>query len=169
MNTITNLRTDQQPSLTGTVKWFDANRGFGFVVIDGCDTDFLLHQNILQGFGRSSIAEGSSVEFTYQATENGFKVTEIFAVAPPPSGTIEDPQAQPDIVFEERIAARVKWFDPGKGYGFVNAFGSTEDIFVGIAVLRKSMLGEVSAGDALCIQVAETEGRKSVFAVYDWC
>ncbi|EBA11986.1 cold shock protein [Roseobacter sp. CCS2] len=151
------------------MKWFDAYRGFGFVVIDGIETDFLLHQNILHGFGRTSIAEGSSVEFAYQSTENGFKIIEIFAIAPPSPRAVPDPQLEPDVVLEERIPVRVKWFDPSKGYGFVNAFGCAEDIFVGAATLRKSMLGDLQSGDALCVQIAETEGRKSVFSVHDWC
>ncbi|MEJ8562559.1 cold shock domain-containing protein [Yoonia sp. GPGPB17] len=169
MNDLAILQVSPTEPRKGTVKWFDANRGFGFVVIDGFEADFLLHQNILHSFGRTSIAEGSTVEFAYQGTKNGFKIVEIFAIAPPPAGMIQDPQAQPDIIFEERVPARVKWFDPSKGYGFVNAFGSAEDIFVGIAILRKSMLGDLQSGDAVCIQIAETEGRKSVFSVHDWC
>ena len=171
MNDLATLQVSHTERRKGTVKWFDANRGFGFVVIDGFEADFLLHQNILHGFGRTSIAEGSAVEFAYQGTRNGFKIVEIFAIAPPPANMIQDhqPQPQPDIISEERVPARVKWFDPSKGYGFVNAFGSAEDIFVGIAILRQSMLGDLQSGDALCIQIAETDGRKSVFSVHDWC
>ncbi|PJI84417.1 CspA family cold shock protein [Yoonia maricola] len=169
MNKLATLSLAQPTSQKGMVKWFDSTRGFGFVVIDGVETDFLLHQNVLHGFGRTSIAEGSGVEFAYQSTDNGYKITELFSITPPQIDVSRAPEVEPDIVFEERVPARVKWFDPAKGYGFVNQFGSAEDIFVGIAILRKSMLGELQSGDALCIQIAETDGRKSVFSVHDWC
>ena len=47
----------------GQVKWFDITRGFGFVAVPGFSEDFLLHQHVLTTFGRTSIAEGSRIEF----------------------------------------------------------------------------------------------------------
>ena len=45
-------------TLTGTIKWFDPVKGFGFIVSDEIDTDILLHANVLRNFGQSSIADG---------------------------------------------------------------------------------------------------------------
>ena len=40
------------PAVSGRVKWFDATRGFGFLVCDGLDGDVLLHFSVLRDHGR---------------------------------------------------------------------------------------------------------------------
>src|SRR5438067_1245112 len=47
------------PAVTGRVKWFDATRGFGFVVCDGLDGDVLLHFSVLREHGRRSVPEAA--------------------------------------------------------------------------------------------------------------
>ena len=42
---------EDQPRITGTVKWFDPGKGFGFVVADTGGPDILLHANVLRNFG----------------------------------------------------------------------------------------------------------------------
>lgn len=154
--------------MAGTVKWYDARKGFGFVVVPGCHSDFLLHENALANFGRSSIAEGSSVEFVFAHTTTGFKVVELISIAPPDE-TEQYPAEEPvDYVFDDLVPARVKWFDQNKGYGFVNEFGSVEDIFIGIGVLRRSSRKALQNSEAICIQIAERAGRKTVYRIHDW-
>ena len=55
----------------GQVKWFDAAKGYGFLVADDDQGDILLHANVLRNFGRGSIAEGSVVSFSLQSTDRG--------------------------------------------------------------------------------------------------
>ena len=43
------------PAVTGRVKWFDATRGFGFLVSDAIDGDILLHFSVLREHGRRSV------------------------------------------------------------------------------------------------------------------
>ena len=47
---------------TGRVKWFDATRGFGFLVSDNCEGDILVHFSVLKEHGRRSLPEGATVE-----------------------------------------------------------------------------------------------------------
>ena len=47
---------------TGRVKWFDATRGFGFLVSDDCEGDILVHFSVLKEHGRRSLPEGATVE-----------------------------------------------------------------------------------------------------------
>ena len=48
--------------LTGTMKWFDATRGFGFMVSDGAKGDVLVHFSVLKEHDRRSLPEGAVVE-----------------------------------------------------------------------------------------------------------
>jgi cold shock protein len=47
---------------TGTVKWFNAEKGFGFIARDGAD-DVFVHFSAIQGEGYRSLEEGQRVEF----------------------------------------------------------------------------------------------------------
>ena len=57
----------------------------------------------------------------------------------------------PSNISTKAEPARVKWLNPEVGYGFVNTYGSNDDIFIGKAVLHKSILGEIQAGQAVSI------------------
>ena len=46
-------------------------------------------------------------------------------------------------------AARLKWFDKAKGFGFANIWGSSEDVFVHVEILRYSDLADLQAGGAV--------------------
>ena len=47
----------------GTVKWFNAEKGFGFISPDGSDTDVFVHFSNIEGSGYRSLEEGQAVEF----------------------------------------------------------------------------------------------------------
>jgi len=55
---------------TGTVKWFDTAKGFGFIVPDNGEKDIFVHQTAINVSGFRSLAEGEAVEFK-TVTENG--------------------------------------------------------------------------------------------------
>lgn len=154
--------------LSGYVKWYDTKKGFGFVVVSGWEKDFLLHDNVLQNCGRSRIAEGSRVEFQYASATNGFRITEVISITSPDDASEPAFDFAPSNISKKAIPARVKWFDSNMGYGFVNTYGSNDDIFIGQDVLRSSILGELQTGEAVNIQTAENQGRKIVYRIYDW-
>ena len=62
--------------ITGTVKWFDASRGYGFVTRDG-GTDVFVHQSAIQIEGYRSLAEGQRVEFEVEQGPKGAKASNV--------------------------------------------------------------------------------------------
>ena len=65
--------------ITGTVKWFDAGRGYGFVTRDG-GTDVFVHQSAIQTEGYRSLAEGQRVEFEVEQGPKGAKASNVIAL-----------------------------------------------------------------------------------------
>ena len=56
---------------TGTVKWFNDAKGFGFIVQDGGGEDVFCHHTAIQAEGFRSLAEGEKVEFELQQGPKG--------------------------------------------------------------------------------------------------
>ena len=56
---------------TGTVKWFNEEKGFGFITPDDGGKDLFAHFSEIQGQGHKSLAEGQSVEFTVKQGAKG--------------------------------------------------------------------------------------------------
>ena len=64
--------------ITGRVKWFDATRGFGFLVSDDVEGDILLHFSVLREHGRRSVPEGAVIECVPVKLERGLQAKESF-------------------------------------------------------------------------------------------
>lgn len=153
--------------LRGSVKWFDPVKGFGFVVADSGGPDILLHANVLRNFGQSSVADGARVEISVQDTERGTQATEVLMIEPPESdggvALADFEEIDPELIASAELeAARVKWFDKSKGFGFANVFGNGEDVFVHIEVLRRSGFADLQPGEAIAIKVID--GKRGAMA-----
>ena len=55
----------------GTVKWFNAEKGYGFITVDGSDQDIFVHYSEIQMDGYRSLQEGQQVEFNVGQGEKG--------------------------------------------------------------------------------------------------
>jgi CspA family cold shock protein len=62
-NTTTILRSTAMARTTGTVKWFNDAKGFGFITPEGGQKDCFVHHSAIQGNGFRTLAEGERVEF----------------------------------------------------------------------------------------------------------
>jgi len=66
--------------LSGTVKWFDATRGFGFIVSDDADGDILIHFSVLKDHDRRSLPEGAVVECLVAEQERGLQARQVLEI-----------------------------------------------------------------------------------------
>ena len=157
----------------GQVKWFDPGKGFGFVVSKDAERDILLHANVLRNFGQGSVVDGSEIALLVQATDRGLQAVEVLSISAPvlnehpPLRDMADFSAE-EIARRPVEPARVKWFDKGKGFGFANIFGSPDDIFIHVEVLRHSGLSDLQTGEAVGLRLVEGERGRIAVEVIGW-
>ena len=62
--------------ITGTVKWFNASKGYGFIAHDG-GKDVFVHFSAIQAEGYRSLSEGDKVEFSIEDSPKGPQATNV--------------------------------------------------------------------------------------------
>lgn len=65
---------------TGTVKWFNSDKGYGFIAPDDGSADLFAHFSAIVGSGRRDLLEGQKVEFDTEAGQKGPQATNIRAL-----------------------------------------------------------------------------------------
>jgi CspA family cold shock protein len=162
--------------LTGTMKWFDATRGFGFLVSDEAEGDILVHFSVLKEHDRRSLPEGAIVECLVAEQERGLQARKVLSIDLTNAVVPEPPRSSPSgggdrvdpaALVEEAGAfepVQVKWFNRLKGYGFlVRAEDDGEDIFIHMETVRRGGLTDLVPDQMLRARIAS--GPKGPLAV----
>ena len=62
---------------TGTVKWFNESKGFGFISPQDGSADVFVHYSVIEGGGFKKLAEGQAVEFESEQGPKGMQATMV--------------------------------------------------------------------------------------------
>ena len=161
------MDTGSSQTVWGRVKWYDAVKGYGFLVPEDGGPDIMVHASCVRASGRLALREGDRVHVVYGRGQRGLAAQEILEVEeaeePPrptdtaqPPGFAESPRPTEFLAAADELGplvpARVKWFDKQKGFGFVNVFGNPEDVFVHMETVRRSGFQDLASGEAMAVR-----------------
>ena len=65
---------------TGTVKWFNNTKGWGFIEPEGGGEDIFVHYSVIQGTGFKTLDIGQVVSYKMERGDKGFHATEVYVI-----------------------------------------------------------------------------------------
>lgn len=160
----------------GVVKFFNAQKGFGFVVRDDGGEDVFVHISAVEQAGLTGLAEGQPLGFTLVDRGGRISATDLKidgeplpvtdraprdAAGPGGGAPRGGPQRQ---LTGEKASGTVKFFNAMKGFGFIQRDDGQPDAFVHISAVERAGLTSLNEGDRLEFEL-EVDRRGKYAAV----
>tara|TARA_R110001599_G_scaffold8801_4_gene43736 strand:- start:31993 stop:32505 length:513 start_codon:yes stop_codon:yes gene_type:complete len=156
---------------TGTVKFFNAQKGFGFIVQDGGGEDVFVHISQVERAGLKGLAEGQTLRFSL--VDRGGKVSAsdiqiegdlIEVTNSAPAREERSGGAPRRELTGEKATGTVKFFNGTKGFGFIQRDDGQPDAFVHISAVERAGMRGLEEGDKLEFEL-EVDQRGKTAAV----
>lgn len=165
---------------TGVVKFFNAQKGFGFVVRDDGGEDVFVHISAVEQAGLAGLAEGQPLGFTLVDRGGRISATDLKIDGEPmpvverapraPAGGMErggggmDRGGPSRQLTGEKATGTVKFFNAMKGFGFIQRDDGQPDAFVHISAVERAGMPTLNEGDRLSFEI-EVDRRGKYAAV----
>ena len=152
--------------ISGVIKWFDASKGYGFIVPDNGWPDVLLHVTVLRRDGYQTAYEGARLVCECVQRAKGYQAFRILSMDE--STAIHPAQMLPPRTHVSVTPtsglerAQVKWFNRLRGFGFLTCGEGTPDIFVHMETLRRFGMTELRPGQYVLVRFGP--GSKGMMA-----
>ena len=138
----------------GVVKFFNPQKGFGFIVRDDGGEDVFVHISAVEQAGLTDLADGQPVEFTLVDRGGRVSATNLRIEGEPMpverGGGGGGPQRQ---LTGEKAEGTVKFFNAMKGFGFIQRDDGQPDAFVHISAVERAGLPTLNEGDRLAFEL----------------
>jgi CspA family cold shock protein len=166
----TPLEAPSGPPVRGVVKWFNPEKGFGFVELSDGSGDAFLHGSVLTQSGINAVQPGETLEVRVGPGHKGPHVTEVLSVDSSTAAPVAERRSSFQAPTSNGSSSGtsveetgvVKWFNAEKGYGFVTLSNGGKDVFVHVSALERAGLTALNEGQAVIVDVVE--GRKGLEA-----
>jgi CspA family cold shock protein len=130
----------------GKVKFFNTQKGFGFIQRDEGGEDVFVHISQVERAGLEGLAEGQELQFNL--VDRGGKISaadlQVVGDVIPVAQKTAGPQRE---LTGEKATGTVKFFNSMKGFGFITRDDGKEDAFVHISAVERSGLPGINEGD----------------------
>ncbi|MGC2198899.1 MAG: cold-shock protein [Stellaceae bacterium] len=154
------------PPVQAVVKWYNPEKGFGFVELADGAGDAFLHVSVVERSGNDAVSPGATLEVRAGPGAKGPQVTEILSVdsstaqqrEPPRRARPERPVYPPTDQATVEESGTVKWYNATKGFGFIASDRGGKDIFVHASALERAGITGLMEGQRVTVDVID--GRK---------
>jgi CspA family cold shock protein len=147
----------------GVVKFFNAQKGFGFIQREDGGEDVFVHISAVERAGLEGLAEGQGLEFTLVDRGGKISASDLSVVGDVIAVEKREPAPQRQLT-GEKATGTVKFFNSMKGFGFITRDDGQPDAFVHISAVERSGLRGLNEGDRLEFDI-EVDRRGKYSAV----